>query len=104
MAAVRTGIDRVLSAYEPNPCLAVNCNWDVRQANSGPIGPARRREVAGAPGLAGPLAEVASYPGGLDGCADLGEVAVPPELTAAELSIEAFLPADEETSAALRTA
>ena len=91
------------------------------------VEPARRREVAGAPGLAGLLAEVAFYPGGLDGSADLGEVAVPLELyrldgvllrflslvttfgtamdlTAAELSIEAFLPADEETSAALRTA
>ena len=167
MAAVRAGIDRVLSAYEPNPCLVVNRNWDVLQANSGtavllagvaphllekpnalrlalhPDGLAPRirnlaqwrhhlvgrlrREVAGAPGLAGLLAEVESYPGGLDGSADLGEVAVPLELyrldgvllrflsmvttfgtamdlTAAELSIEAFLPADEETSEALRAA
>jgi len=167
MAAVRAGISRVLTAYEPNPCLVVNRNWDVLQVNSGtsvlldgvathllenpnalrialhPDGLAPRirnlaqwrhhlvgrlrREVAGAPGLAGLLAEVESYPGGLDGSADLGEVAVPLELyrldgvllrflsmvttfgtamdlTAAELSIEAFLPADSETSEALRTA
>lgn len=71
------------------------------------------------------LAEIESYPGGFDELRDLGGVAVPLELytsrgklltflstvttigtaldlTAAELSIEAFLPADEATAAALR--
>jgi hypothetical protein len=71
------------------------------------------------------LAEIDSYPGGFDDGTDLGGVVVPLELdgpdgsvltflstvttfgtaldlTAAELSIEAFLPADERTAAALR--
>lgn len=167
MAAVRAGIEQVLSAYEPNPCLVVDRGWDVLQANSGtavlldgvaphllerpnalrialhPDGLARRirnlaqwrhhvvgrlrREVSAAPALAALLAEVESYPGGMDGSGDLGEVAVPLELyrrdgvllrflslvttfgtaldlTAAELSIEAFLPADEQTADALRAA
>jgi transcriptional regulator with XRE-family HTH domain len=164
MAAVRAGIDRVLAAYDPYPCLAVNRNWDVLQANPGtatilegvtphlldtpnalrialhPDGLAPRirnlaqwrhhlltrlrREAAGG-GSAELLAELESYPGGEDGSTDLGGVAVPLELyrldgvllsfismvttfgtaldlTAAELSIEAFLPADEATADALR--
>lgn len=70
------------------------------------------------------LAEIDAFPGGFDATRDLGGVAVPLELysqqgqlltflstvttfgtaldlTAAELSIEAFLPADEATAAAL---
>lgn len=35
MTAVRAGVARVLAAYEPYPCLAVNRNWDVLQINSG---------------------------------------------------------------------
>lgn len=34
MAAVRAGIDRVLAAYDPFPCLLVDRNWSVRQTNS----------------------------------------------------------------------
>lgn len=86
-----------------------------------------RREVAvsGSDRLAGLLAEIESYPGGFAPKQDFGGVAVPLELvtgrgavlrflstvttfgtaqdlTAAELSIEAFLPADEQTASALR--
>lgn len=86
-----------------------------------------RREVtvSGSAELAGLLAEIESYPGGMEPVRDLGGVAVPLELsgpdgtaltflstvttfgtaldlTAAELSIEAFLPADAETADALR--
>ncbi|MDH6194231.1 transcriptional regulator with XRE-family HTH domain [Mycobacterium frederiksbergense] len=86
-----------------------------------------RREVtvSGSAELAELLAEVESYPGGMEPVRDLGGVVVPLELTgpggtvltflstvttfgtaldltAAELSIEAFLPADEQTAAALR--
>jgi transcriptional regulator with XRE-family HTH domain len=86
-----------------------------------------RREVAidGGGQLSSLLAEIESYPGGMQKVRDLGGVAVPLELyttdgrlltflstvttfgtaldlTAAELSIEAFLPADEATSVALR--
>ena len=85
-----------------------------------------RREVAlsGSDQLASLLIEVESYPGGSEPTRDLGGVAVPLEvytgddrlltflstvttfgtaldLTAAELSIEAFLPADQGTAAAL---
>jgi len=164
LAAVRAGIDRVLAAYDPYPCLAVNRNWDVLQANPGtstlldgvathlletpnalrialhPDGLAPRirnlaqwrhhllsrlRREAGAGGASELLAEIESYPGGEDASTDLGGVAVPLELyrldgvlltfismvttfgtaldlTAAELSIEAFLPADEATAEALR--
>ena len=72
------------------------------------------------------LAEIESYPGGQSGTADLGGVVVPLELdggdggvlrflstvttfgtaldlTAAELSIEAFLPADDHTARTLRS-
>ncbi len=166
MAAVRAGVDRVLAAYDPYPCLAVDRNWDVVQVNSGtatllygvaaelldtpnalrialhPEGLAprirnlaqwrhhllsrlRREAAAGASAQrVALLAELESYPGGSDGPADLGGVAVPLELyrldgvllrfistvttfgtaldlTAAELSIEAFLPADEDTAHAI---
>ncbi|BBX08059.1 helix-turn-helix domain-containing protein [Mycolicibacterium aichiense] len=163
MAAVRAGVDQVLAAYDPYPCLAVNRNWDVLQINSGtavlldgvaphllkapnalrialaPDGLAPRirnlaqwrhhllsrlRREGAAPGL---LAELESYPGGEDASTDLGGVAVPLEvdrldgvpltflsmvttfgtaldLTAAELSLEAFLPADAATAEALRSA
>jgi hypothetical protein len=85
----------------------------------------REAAVSGSAELAGLLAEIESYPGGFDETRGLGGVAVPLELytsggqlltflstvttfgtaldlTAAELSIEAFLPADEATAAALR--
>jgi transcriptional regulator with XRE-family HTH domain len=169
MAAVRNGLDTVLRAYEPNPCLAVDRGWNVIAANAGagllmrgvapslldppnalrislhPEGLAPRirnlgqwrhhviarlrREVAasGSETLAALLDEIDSYPGGLDETLDLGGVVVPLrldgpngealtflstvttfgtalDLTAAELSIEAFLPADEATAAALRPA
>ena len=86
-----------------------------------------RREVAvcASEDLAALLSEIESYPGGFDDTIDLGSVVVPLQLdgphgtvltflstvttfgtaldlTAAELSIEAFLPADESTAAALR--
>lgn len=86
-----------------------------------------RREAAlsGSPPLSSLLAEIESYPGGFEETHDLGGVAVPLELftsegrllrflntvttfgtaldlTAAELSIEAFLPADNATAEALR--
>ncbi len=85
----------------------------------------RLRREAGAGGSAELLAELESYPpGGEDASTDLGGVAVPLELdrldgvrltfismvttfgtaldlTAAELSIEAFLPADDATADAL---
>jgi len=167
MAAVRDGMDTVLKAYEPYPCLAVNRDWDVVAVNGGaavllegvaadlldhpnalrislhPEGLAPRirnlgqwrhhvvgrlrREVAvsGSRILAELLAEVEAYPGGFDAAHDLGAVAVPLQLdgpdgtvlsflatvttfgtaldlTAAELSIEAFLPADEHTAKTLR--
>ncbi|UUO03183.1 helix-turn-helix transcriptional regulator [Mycolicibacterium novocastrense] len=167
MAAVRTGIDRVLFAYNPFPCVMIDRRWQIVRANAGagvlmdgvapellqspnalrialhPDGLAPRirnlaqwrhhlierlrREVAvsGSEELSSLLAEIVSYPGGSDGTTDLGSVAVPLELsspdgrlltflstvttfgtaldlTAAELSIEAFLPADEATAAALR--
>lgn len=167
MAAVRMGIDRVLSAYNPFPCVVVDRGWQIVRANDGaavllegvapellqppnalrialhPEGLAPRirnlpqwrhhlierlrREVAvsGSHELSTLLTEIDSYPGGFGGSSDLGGVAVPLELstpdgrrltflstvttfgtaldlTAAELSIEAFLPADEATANALR--
>ena len=85
-----------------------------------------RRELAltTTPELAALLAEVESFPGGIEDSVGLGGVAVPLllatadgtvlsflstvttfgtalDLTAAELSIEAFLPADAATAAAL---
>jgi transcriptional regulator with XRE-family HTH domain len=167
MAAVREGVDRVLTAYNPYPCIVVDRTWQIVHANSGAavlldgvaahllerpnalrialhrdglaprirnLGQWRhhlierlRREavVSGSSELSALLIEIESYPGGFDETRDLGGVAVPLELytaqgrlltflstvttfgtaldlTAAELSIEAFLPADEATAAALR--
>ena len=166
MAAVRAGIEQVLAAYHPYPCLAVDRGWNIVRANAGtgplldgvaphlltqpnalrislhPEGLAPRilnlaqwrhhvierlrREVSavGTADLAALLAEIESYPGGADDADNLGGVAVPLrlvasdgsvlsflstvttfgtalDLTAAELSIEAFLPADAATAAAL---
>lgn len=166
MTAIRTGIDRILAAYNPFPCVVVDRGWQIVRANEGAailldgVSPALlenpnalrialhpdglaprirnlgqwrhhlverlRREVAagGSAELTQLLTEIDSYPGGSGETADLG-VAVPLELfttdgrllsflsmvttfgtaldlTAAELSIEAFLPADEATAAALR--
>lgn len=167
MAAVRLGIDRVLNAYNPFPCVVIDRSWQIVRANAGAgvlldgVAPALlqppnalrialhpdglaprirnlaqwrhhlierlRREVAisGSDETSSLLAEIDSYPGGSEGSSDLGGVAVPLELytpdgrlltflstvttfgtaldlTAAELSIEAFLPADEATATALR--
>ena len=167
MSAVRLGVEQVLEAYNPFPCLAVDRDWRVLQINAGgavlldgvaphlleqpnalrialhPDGLAPRirnlaqwrhhvisrlrREVAASCSgqLSVLLSEIESYPGGSDETVDLGGVAVPLQLTsaggrlltflstvttfgtaldvtAAELSIEAFLPADEATSDALR--
>jgi transcriptional regulator with XRE-family HTH domain len=167
MAAVRAGVERVLNAYHPFPCVAVDRNWRIVRANVGagvmldgvaphlleqpnalrialhPDGLAPRirnlaewrhhlisrlrREVAvsGSAELSALLTEIESYPGGFEATRELGGVVVPLELytpqgrlltflstvttfgtaldlTAAELSIEAFLPADEVTAAALR--
>jgi transcriptional regulator with XRE-family HTH domain len=167
MAPVRDGVQQVLTAYEPFPCLAVDRGWNIVAANGGaallmqgvapellappnalrmslhPDGLAARirnlaqwrhhvisrlrREVAvsGSDDLVALLAEIESYPGGFDETTDLGGVVVPLQLdgpdgtvltflstvttfgtaldlTAAELSIEAFLPVDDQTAAALR--
>ena len=167
MSAVRLGVERVLAAYGPYPCLAVDRHWNVLQVNNGAavlmdgvaahllaepnalrislhpdglaprirnlaqwrhhvIGRLRRETaVSGSPQSAELLAEIESYPGGQAETADLGGVVVPLELTtpdgtvltflstvttfgtaldltAAELSIEAFLPADDLTAEALR--
>lgn len=167
MAAVRAGVQRVLDAFDPYPCVVVDRGWWIVHANAGagvlldgvaphllgrpnalrialhPDGLAPRirnlaqwrthlvnrlqREVAasGSEQLAELLSEIGSYPGGSVDTHDLGGVAVPLELaaidgrqlrflsmvtsfgtaldlTAAELSIEAFLPADDATAAALR--
>jgi transcriptional regulator with XRE-family HTH domain len=166
MAAVRDGVDLVLAAYNPYPCVAVDRTWQIMLANDGaavlldgvaphllehpnalrialhPDGLAprirnlgqwrhhlverlrRETAVSGSPELSALLVEIDSYPGSFDEAADLGGVAVPLELysrgrlltflstvttfgtaldlTAAELSIEAFLPADEATAGALR--
>jgi transcriptional regulator with XRE-family HTH domain len=166
MAAVREGVQRVLNAYNPFPCVVVDRGWQIVLANAGagvlldgvapsllerpnalrialhPEGLAPRirnlaqwrhhlierlrREagVSGSTELSSLLAEIEAYPGGFEDT-DFGGVAVPLELytsqgqlltflstvttfgtaldlTAAELSIEAFLPADEATAAALR--
>jgi transcriptional regulator with XRE-family HTH domain len=167
MAAVRDGVERVLGAYNPFPCVAVDRGWQIVHANAGsgvllqgvaprllerpnalrialhPEGLAprirnlaqwrhhlverlrREAAVSGSGELSALLAEIDSFPDGFDSTRDLGGVAVPLELytpqgqlltflstvttfgtaldlTAAELSIEAFLPADEATVAALR--
>lgn len=167
MAAVRAGVQTVLAAYDPFPCVVVDRGWWILQANAGaavlldgvaphllerpnalrialhPDGLAPRignlaqwrnhlverlrREVgaSGSAELATLLAEIECYPGSFADASNLGGIAVPLELlttdrqplrflsmvttfgtaldlTAAELSIEAFLPADEATAAALR--
>jgi transcriptional regulator with XRE-family HTH domain len=167
MAAVRAGVERVLNAYNPFPCVVIDRGWQIVHANPGaavlldgvaphllerpnalriavhPDGLARRirnlgqwrhhlierlrheAAVSGSAELSRLLAEIESYPGGLAETRDLGGVAVPLELytadgtlltflsmvttfgtaldlTAAELSVEAFLPADEATAAVLR--
>jgi transcriptional regulator with XRE-family HTH domain len=167
MSAVRAGVERVLNAYNPFPCLAVDRGWNILQTNAGaaimvdgvaahllaepnalrlslhPDGLAPRirnlaqwrhhvigrlrREVAvsGSAESTALLAEIESYPGGQAETSDLGGVVVPLvltgtdgriltflstvttfgtalDLTAAELSIEAFLPADDSTAEALR--
>ncbi|HZA09233.1 helix-turn-helix transcriptional regulator [Mycobacterium sp.] len=167
MAAVRAGVERVLNAYDPYPCIAVDRDWNIVQSNAGTavmldgvgvhllerpnalrialhpdglaprirnlaqwrhhlIGRLRREAaVSGSRELAELLAEIESYPGGSEETRHLGRVVVPLELftpqgrllsflstvttfgtaldlTAAELSLEAFLPADEATAAALR--
>ncbi|MGE2727164.1 helix-turn-helix domain-containing protein [Mycolicibacterium pulveris] len=167
MAAVRQGVERVLDAYHPFPCVVVDRGWQIVRANAGagvlldgvaphllerpnalrlalhPDGLAprirnlaqwrhhlvarlrREAAVSGSAHLSALLTEIEGYPGGFDETVDLGGVAVPLELytadgrlltflsmvttfgtaldvTAAELSIEAFLPADGDTAAALR--
>ena len=167
MTAVREGVERVLTAYEPFPCLAVDRHWNILRANAStavllegvaahlleqpnalrialhPDGLAARirnlgqwrhhllerlrREaaVSGDPELSALLSELQGYPGDADGIDDPGGVVVPLELrtsdgltlsllstvttfgtardlTATELSIEAFLPADAATAEALR--
>jgi transcriptional regulator with XRE-family HTH domain len=167
MTAVREGVERVLNAYNPFPCVVVDRGWQIVAANAGaavlldgvaphlleranalrialhPEGLAprirnlgqwrhhlierlrREAAVSGSSELSSLLAEIESYPGGFEEIHDLGGVAVPLELytsdgqlltflslvttfgtaldlTAAELSIEAFLPANESTAAALR--
>ena len=174
MAAIREGVERVLSAYEPFPCLAVDRRWDIVRANASAavlidgVAPALlerpnalrialhpdglasrirnlgqwrhhllerlRREVtvSGDDQLRALLTELDGYPGDAPGVDELGggevqRVVVPLELTtprgtelsllstvttfgtaldltAAELSIEAFLPADAATAAALKEA
>ncbi len=169
LAVVRAGVERVLAAYEPFPCLAVDRRWNVVRANAGtavllsgvaahllehpnalrislhPDGLAPRirnlaqwrghvverlrREVRSSAGaeLSALLAEIESYPGGVEEDRDPGGVAVPLvldgpdgavlsfvstvttfgtalDLTAAELSMEAFLPADAVTAEAIQSA
>jgi transcriptional regulator with XRE-family HTH domain len=168
MAAVRTGIERVLAATEPFPAVAVDRGWHLLAANRAvplltegaapelldppvnvlrlalhPDGLARRianlpqwrahllhrlaREVrlTGDPALAALHRELTALPGGTDPRPPDG-IAVPlriragdrllsflstvttfgtaVDVTAAEVSIEAFLPADEVTAEALRQA
>jgi transcriptional regulator with XRE-family HTH domain len=167
MAAVRNGVEQVLAAYDPYPCLAVDRGWNIVRSNSGaavlldgvathllaqpnalrialhPDGLAPRienlgqwrahvvgrlrREVAvsGAADLVSLLAEIESFPGDSDDATPSGDIVIPLrlatgsgevlsflstvttfgtalDLTAAELSIEAFLPADDATAATLR--
>jgi transcriptional regulator with XRE-family HTH domain len=167
MAAIRDGVDRVLTAYEPFPCLAVDRRWDIVRTNASaaflidgvvpalleqpnalrialhPDGLAPRirnlgqwrhhllerlrREVtvSGDDQLRTLLTELEGYPGDSPGIEEPGGGVVVPlqlttpsgaelsllstvttfgtalDLTAAELSIEAFLPADAATAAAL---
>jgi len=166
MATIRAGVERVLTAYDPFPCLALDRSWHIVRANAGagvltagvaahlmeqpnalrialhPDGLAPRirnlaqwrhhllerlrREVliSGDDTLRDLLAELETYPGGNSDADEPGGVMVPLELevpgavlsflstvttfgtaldlTATELSIEAFLPADAATAEALR--
>lgn len=170
MAAVRHGVEQVLAAYDPYPCLAVDRSWNILRSNAGatvlldgvaphlltqpnalrialhPEGLAPRIEnlgqwrhhviwrlrreaaVSGAAELISLLAEIDSFPGDsvdVDDSLPSGDIVIPLrlatrsgstlsflstvttfgtalDLTAAELSIEAFLPADDATAAALR--
>jgi transcriptional regulator with XRE-family HTH domain len=170
MAAVRNGLEQVLAAYDPYPCLAVNRGWNIVRSNSGaailldgvdpqllvqpnalrialhPGGVApriqnfgqwrshivgrlhREAAVSGAPELISLLAEIDSFPhdsADMDDSTATADIVIPLrlatpagavlsflstvttfgtalDLTAAELSIEAFLPADDATAAALR--
>lgn len=167
MTAVREGLEQVLTAYDPYPCLAVDRGWNIVRANAAaavlidgvaahllewpnalrialhPDGLAHRIEnlgqwrhhvigrlrrevsVSGDADLSALLAEIESFPGDSVDFDDPGSVVIPLrlttpdgdrlsflstvttfgtalDLTAAELSIEAFLPADEATAAALR--
>jgi transcriptional regulator with XRE-family HTH domain len=166
LSAIRAGLDRVLKAYEPYPCLVVDRAWNMVMANAGvapiledvashllespnalrislhPEGLAPRilnlakwrfhvlgrlaREAAasGSEELRTLHEELVAYPGGMHAGVDDGGVAVPMvldspagplsfistvttfgtalDLTAAELSIEAFLPADDATAKALQ--
>jgi transcriptional regulator with XRE-family HTH domain len=168
MAAVRTGLDLVLAAYEPFPAVVVDRGWHLVAGNRGvplltdgadpalleppvnvlrlslhPDGMAPRirnlaqwrtsvlhrlaREVrlSGDPGLAALHRELAALPGGTDprlpdgiavplriraGDAELSFLSTVTtfgtavDITAAEVSIEAFLPADQATADAVRTA
>lgn len=166
LAAVRDGVERVLAAYEPYPCVAVDRCWNILSANAATavlldgvapalleqpnalrltlhpdgmapriknlgqwrhhlIGRLRREVMASGCGeLAALLSDVESYPGPSMESPDPATVAVPLEIctadgelltflstvttfgtaldpTAAELSIEAFLPADDATAVAL---
>jgi transcriptional regulator with XRE-family HTH domain len=165
LSAIRAGLDRILTAYEPYPCLVVDRGWNMVLANGGvaplledvaphllespnalrislhPEGLAPRirnlaewrfhvlgrlaREAAasGSETLRSLHEELLDLPGGLQPGVDNGGVAVSVvldspdgpltfistvttfgtalDLTAAELSIEAFLPADEATANAL---
>jgi transcriptional regulator with XRE-family HTH domain len=167
MAAVREGLEQVLAAYDPYPCLAVDRRWNIVRANAAaavlidgvaahlltlpnalrialhPDGLAPRIEnlgqwrrhvigrlrrevsVSGDADLSALLAEIESFPGDSVVVDDPGSVVIPLrlttpdgdrlsflstittfgtalDLTAAELSVEAFLPADAATAAALR--
>ncbi|WP_235666511.1 helix-turn-helix domain-containing protein [Mycolicibacterium chitae] len=169
LAAVRTGVERVLDAHEPHPCLVVDREWNIVRANAAtavlldgvspellevpnalrialhPNGLAprienlaqwrhhllerlRRESLAGDRAeLRSLLAELDAYPGGSGEADELGGVAVPLrlvttggealsllsmvstfgtalDLTVAELSIEAFLPADSRTARLLADA
>src|SRR4051794_2396861 len=168
MAAVRTGLERVLLGYEPFPAVVVDRAWTMVAGNRGvplltagadprlleppvnvlrlslhPDGMApripnlaqwrahvlhrlaREARLSGDPGLAALHRELSLLPGGTDPRPPDG-IAVPlriragdgelcflstvttfgtaVDLTAAEVSVEAFLPADESTAAAVRAA
>jgi transcriptional regulator with XRE-family HTH domain len=174
MAAIRNGVEQVLAAYDPYPCLAVDRGWNILRSNSGaailldgvdphllaqpnavrialhPQGLApriqnlgqwrahlsgrlrREAAVTEAPELIALLAEIDSFPidsSDIDDATTVSttmtDIVIPLrlitrsggvlsflstvttfgtalDLTAAELSIEAFLPADDATAAALR--